>query len=539
MLMFLVPRALLWPTQTRAPAPLVLDSACHSISENHIPIASQRRIETLSKQTSPIDDHRIEGGSLCTSFRDPAGSVFRMGERILRVVNPTGMADLNAFLQSPEAQRLIASGAIVGTWMCNDEQTSEVCANDEVKNLFEACDGRMLLEHDLIDFPSFPYEWTPEMLYAAGLLTLDLAEALLPEGLGLKDGTPYNVLFRGPDPVFVDVLSFERRDPGDPTWLPYAQFVRTILLPLLANKYYGVALDQILTTRRDGLEPEEVYRWSKPLERIRPPFFSLVSMPTWLGRKHKQDDGSIYQKKLLPDPEKARFILGTVLRGLRRTLHRLKPLEGKRSTWSDYMEANNNYTADHFRAKQAFVDEAMKQFSPSSVLDVGCNTGHFSAIAARSGASVVAVDYDPVVLGDVWRNARSQKLKILPLAVNLTRPTPGMGWRNRECTSFLERARGRFNAVLMLAVIHHMLVTERVPLAEIIDLAAELTTDILIIEFISPEDSMFHRLARGRDELHKELNPLMFEGLCTRHFDIVRKQHLEGSTRWLYLLRKR
>ena len=52
-------------------------------------------------------------------------------------------------------------------------------------------------EHERIPFPSFPYEWPPEMLEAAGSLTLDLAEAALEEGFGLKDATPYNVLFRG------------------------------------------------------------------------------------------------------------------------------------------------------------------------------------------------------------------------------------------------------------------------------------------------------------------------------------------------------
>src|SRR5204862_7399442 len=140
------------------------------------------------------------------------------------------------------------------------------------------------------------YEWTPEMLHAAGLLTLDLARELLADGLGLKDATPYNVLFHGPEPVFIDVLSFERREPGDPTWLPYAQFVRTILLPLLANRAYGLGLDQILTTRRDGSEPEEVYRWTKPSQRLRSPYFSLVTMPSLLGGKHKQDDTRIYEK---------------------------------------------------------------------------------------------------------------------------------------------------------------------------------------------------------------------------------------------------
>jgi hypothetical protein len=476
---------------------------------------------------------------IAASFRDPAGSLFRYQGRVLRVVNAIGAADLQAFLASASGRKLMASGTVVPTRALDAAECHDLLADPGVRELYDARGGQIILEHECIDFPSFPYEWNAEMLHAAAILTLDLAQALLADGLGLKDGTPYNILFRGPEPVFIDVLSFERRQPGDATWLPYAQFVRTFLLPLLANQAYGLSLDQILTTRRDGLEPEEVYRWSKLLQRLRPPFFSLVSMPTWLGGKHKQDDTSIYQKKLLSDPEKARYILDHLLDGLRRTLHRLKPVEGKSSVWSDYMTTNNNYTTGHFEAKQRFVGEALAEFASRSLLDVGCNTGHFSAIAARNGAKVVALDYDPVVLGDVWRNARKEKLDILPLTVNLTRPSPGTGWRNQECASFLDRAGGKFDAVLMLAVIHHMLVTERVPLAGIIDLAAELTTNLLVIEFVAPDDSMFQRLTRGREELHKDLTPELFETLCGRHFELVRMQYVEGTTRRLYLFRKR
>jgi hypothetical protein len=142
------------------------------------------------------------------------------------------------------------------------------------------------------------------MLHAAAGLTLDLARTLAADGLGLKDATPYNVLFRGPNPVFIDVLSFERREPGDPTWLPYAQFVRTFLLPLLANRAFGLGLDQILTTRRDGLEPEELYRWIRPAQRLRPPYFGLVTVPTLLGAKHRQDDQTIYRKAAVEQPRK-------------------------------------------------------------------------------------------------------------------------------------------------------------------------------------------------------------------------------------------
>ena len=185
------------------------------------------------------------------------------------------------------------------------------------------------------------------------------------------------------------------------------------------------------------------------------------------------------------------------------------------------------------------MEGALSEFSPKNLLDVGCNTGLFSLMAAQAGARVVSIDQDPAVVGALWRKARSEHLDILPLVLSLTRPSPGVGWRNRECPSFLDRALGAFDAVLMLAVVHHMLITERIPLADIVDLAADLTTDLLVIEFIGPEDEMFRRLTRGRDALHRDVSQTNFEAACCRRFDIVRTCKLEGLARWLYFLRKK
>jgi len=110
------------------------------------------------------------------------------------------------------------------------------------------------------------------MLRAAGTLTLDLAQQLLSEGLGLKDATPYKVLFRGPEPVFADLVSFERRDPHNPTRPICAVRAHVSDAGLLSNKYYGLGSGPGVhePSRRPGAE--EVYRWPGPFERLHPAF---------------------------------------------------------------------------------------------------------------------------------------------------------------------------------------------------------------------------------------------------------------------------
>jgi len=172
---------------------------------------------------------------LAASFRDPGGRLFSLEGRIFRLVGRACADDLNAFLASKTAERSFPSGRIIGTRTLTEDETRKLLETAEVKKLYDETRGEIILEHDRVSFPSFPYEWPPEMLHAAGVLTLELSASLLPEGLGLKDATPYNVLFQGPEPVFIDMLSFEKRKAGDPVWLPYAQFSRTFLLPLLVS----------------------------------------------------------------------------------------------------------------------------------------------------------------------------------------------------------------------------------------------------------------------------------------------------------------
>ncbi len=220
------------------------------------------------------------------SFRDPSGFCLTWDKRILRVVSSDVLDEIDLFISSEIAKKLCASQLLVQTQRLSPSEQEELLRDEDFQQLVRGRPVGAIFEHEKVEFASYPYEWPAEMLYAAGRLILDLAQSCLKEGYGLKDATPYNILFQGNTPLFVDLLSFERRNPCDPIWKPYAQFCRNFLLPLLAYKFWDVRPADVFTQRRDGLEPAEVYRFCSPLRRLLMPFLTQVSIPTWLSRKN-------------------------------------------------------------------------------------------------------------------------------------------------------------------------------------------------------------------------------------------------------------
>src|SRR3954451_2197393 len=427
------------------------------------------------------------------SFRDPDGYVVRSGTRVFRCVFPHAAADTLSFLSTDFARLEMSSGAIAGAIRV-PQGDSDAC--------LDAPAGSLILEHSPIPFANFPYEWAPEMLYSAGALTLRLARSAAPEGFGLKDATPYNVMFDGPRPVFLDVLSFARRDPADPIWRPYAQFVRTFVYTLLANRHLGLQLDEILLGHREGLDPGRMRRMCSPLQLIRPPFLWIVPIPEVLSRvtPRKVGEGS-YAPATAGSAEEAQFLVNRAVTRAERLLQNIRPPEQPEA---DSYAWGGQYSPEAAARKEEIVGASLDTLQPRNVLDIGCNTGRFSMLAAARGARVVAIDRDPSVVGRTWREASQQNAGILPLVIDIARPPGATGWANREHPSFLERARGSFDCVLMLALVHHLLVSERVPLAAIFELLAELTTRAALVEYIDPADAQFQRILRGRGELHRD-----------------------------------
>ena len=473
-----------------------------------------------------------------SSFRDPEGHLIKLNNRIMRLIRESSVNDIATFLNTDSAKNFTKAEKLIKTYNIDELEIGII--KEQLGNDFflDIHDEDLIVEHEKVDFPSYPYEWSSVMLYQAAKLTLDIANASLDEGFSIKDATPYNILFRNSKPVFIDLLSFELRDPADLIWLPHAQFSRTFILPLIACKYFDMGLSQIFITKRDGLEPEEVYSLCGVLQKMRSPFLAEVAIPTWLGRK-QNNSNALYQKRQSKNPEQARFTLKHLFGKLHNCIEKLRPSIQEQSNWSEYMSTAEHYSESDFNIKKVFVEKVIREYTPSKVLDIGCNTGHFSALAAQNGAEVVAIDNDPVVVNRTWQLANTGNLDILPLVVDITRPTPAIGWRNEECQSFLSRAEQAFDLVMMLAVIHHMMCTERIPLDEIFSLAHQLTRDLLIIEFIPPDDPKFHQIARGRNHLFGHLTQDYFEKTCNQYFRILFSEKLEDGKRKMYLLKRK
>ena len=448
------------------------------------------------------------------TFRDPAGALWLEGEDVWRMVRPAHAPEVLRFLESAIALRRTRNGSLV---------ESSIVAVQEEQSL--------LLKHPRVSFPSYPWEWIPSQWIAAGELTLDLCEELLGEGWILKDATPLNVLFEGCRPIFVDVLSVEKRDIRNPLWLAYGQFARTFLLPLAANKYLGWPLSATLS-RRDGYEPGDLYpslsqhrRWTNPLRGV-------VTVPYLL---EKRKSGGVVPG-IQQEPEIATAVLRRNLRKLRGTLHSLRP-EERRSRWSSYPEAADHYREQDQQQKQNFVERVLSSLKPRSVLDIGANTGQYSRIAAEAGAKVVAWDRDIAASERNWNEAKKRGLDIQPLAVDAARPTPPVGWRNEESVSLLDRAYGRFDCVLMLGILHHLLIADQIPLDGILTLLAELTRRWAIVEWVPKSDVRFADLCRGRHELYVHLDETSFLASAAPHFMLLKTEKL-GNGRTLFLFEK-
>jgi hypothetical protein len=436
----------------------------------------------------------------------------------MRALSERGLADWEALAASPLFREKVAEGKLV----C----TERVLEPNGVPAELAQAEIAAVLRHERVPVVSYPYEWTFGMLKDAALLQLELMLGALDDGLVLKDGSPYNIQWRGVQPVFVDVGSFERLRAGEP-WAGYRQFCTLVLYPLMLQSYRGVAFQPWLRGSLEGIEPAEMRRLLSFRDRFRRGVLSHVVLHTRLERRYAD-------KEVKSELRRAGFhaeLIRANARKLRKLIGRLD-WEPGRTAWSSYGKTNPYEDADA-AAKDAFVRQAAGVRRRRLLWDLGCNDGRYTRAAAQESDYTVALDADAAVVEGLYHALREEGAEtILPLVGNLADPSPGLGWRGRERRPLSER--GIPDLTLCLALVHHLALSANVPVSEFLDWLAEFRTE-LVIEFPTREDPMVRKLlARKGPGANPDYEIDVFERGLAERWRIERREALPSGTRILY-----
>jgi len=393
-------------------------------------------------------------------------------------------------------------------------------------------DWAAVLRHERIPVVSYPYEWTFSMLQDAALLQLDLLDAALDEDVILKDATPFNIQWRGTEPIFIDIGSFEPLREGD-VWVGYRQFLGQFLYPLMLTARVGIPFQPWLRGQPDGITAEQIQKVLPARDLLRKSSLMHVVLPARAERHYDGDNRNVRSE--LKDAGFSKEMIQNNVRGLRRIVADLEWRPGS-SEWNRY--ASGCEHVSHQRdTKALFVAQTVAATRPGTVWDVGANDGHFSRIAAATADYVLALDADTLVLDELYRALRSGgEGNILPLVQDVADPSPGIGWRGRERPPLVDRSSP--DLVLCLAVIHHLVVGRNVPLHDVVDWLRDLRSRV-VLEFVPPDDPMVQGLTANKrpHEIHGDYHEGALREYLGTRFAIEREEEVPGSGRRLFELR--
>jgi hypothetical protein len=460
---------------------------------------------------SPRDIARDPG-----SYRDPSGFVYRRDGALLRQVNRSFASEWDAFVGSGLHDRLIERGLLIP-------------AEPADRALAATTEAHAVLRPEPLDFVSYPYEWTFGELKDAARLTIDAQQQAMEAGFTLRDASAYNVQYRRGRPILIDSLSFEPATPDAP-WPAYRQFCEHFLAPLALMARRDVRLGQLLRGFVDGI-PLDLAVGLLP-GRSRLDFGLLSHLHVHARAQRRYADRA--------DAGERRTSVGATRRAalidsLRRTVAGLDWTPAG-TEWADYAE-HTSYSDEAARGKDEAVRSLLEATGARRVWDLGANTGRFSRIAAGLGATVIAFDIDPAAAERNYRDVRrAGEERILPLVMDLANPSPGLGWANGERRSLLARADA--DAVLALALVHHLAIGRNVPLPYLADLFADLAPHA-IVEFVPKDDPMVRRLLATREDVFPDYSLDGFRAAVAQRFEIAAERALPGSTRvLLHLIRR-
>ena len=448
-----------------------------------------------------------------SSFRDPSGFIFYHEGICYRQINPVYKECYDYFLESGLYQKLVNEKLLI---------PHETVSSSHLP--FSG--GYLTIRPEPIPFISYPYEWCFTQFKKAALATLDILKHALDHNMILKDANAYNIQFNNGQPLLIDTLSFEKYKEGE-TWAGYKQFCENFLGPLALMSYKDIRLGRMLREYIEGI----------PLDLIS----SLLPKKTYLNfhliihihlHARYQKDYSRKQSSAVKSKAVSKKSLLGLINSLESSIKKMYWNPSK-SEWGDYY-SDCPHIPKFLGEKINLVAGYLDFLKPKAILDLGANTGVFSRISSSRGISTISMDIDPGCVETSYLQALEKGEKnLLPIWVDLNNPSPGIGWDNKERMSLQER--GPVDTILVLALIHHLAISNNVPLANIARFFSNICQS-LIIEFVPKSDSMVQKLLATRKDIFSDYTQSVFEKEFQTFFKIIRSEKVGDSNRILYLM---
>ena len=452
------------------------------------------------------------------SFRDPSGYIFHEDDEVFRVVNLSYKKHYDHLIKSGLYEKLKIEKLLIEHY--------EVQKINKIESQYK------VLKVDKVPFISYPYEWSFTQFKDSLLLTLKIQLICIEYNMTLKDSTPFNVQFIDNNPIFIDTLSFELIEDDNYVWKPYKQFCEMFLGPICLMSYVDPNLNKLLINYINGIPLNLINKLLPLKSKFNLSVFVHIVLHNMLMIKESSKSNSHGNSKVITKTKHLNIIkqLESFVLGMK--------LPSFGSEWGEYNEETISEKKGYVIDKENKVNSFLKNKKYNLVWDIGSNDGFFSRIIAdKYSNDLISFDIDWRCVDSNYTKCQSLNFKnVFPLILDLSNPTPSIGWMNKERSSVYERF-GSPDLISCFAVIHHI-INVGIPLGNFIEFLSKSTKDILIeyVPFSDPKCQIIFE-SRGKDFNYPTENE--FVSFLETKFLILKSNTLKETERVLYLLRKK
>ena len=448
------------------------------------------------------------------SFRDPVGRVYEQNNRVFRKVNNSHREFFNRFLSS-------------AFFIQNRKKIVDTKFIDSIPGEKKKPTTTFWLEHEKIELITYPHEWGFETLKRVALFHLQLQKEAFAEGFVLKDASPYNVQLKDGEPIFIDLLSFEDYREGS-FWYGYNQFCDNFLNPLLIRSFSGIEHNQFFRGSIDGINTKITSKLLPMRSWLSYNAVAHVHLKAWAEKKVDSTSSGLF---LPPQSGVSSKNLIALWESLARFIDKLKVRE--KTFWGDY-ENNTSYSVASENVKSQLIARFISKNGLQTVVDLGCNSGRYSRISLKNGAKrVIGLDFDGVAVDKANSDNFLRKQNFIALQFDLMNPSPAIGWQNRERVTLFDRL-PQVDAVICLALIHHICVAKIVPITGCVKSLFTLSDNVLV-EFVPKTDPMVKGLLSRRVDVFSDYSEETFKEAVLKFGKILAMHPIEGSERKIYI----